>query len=1097
MNKGVVGEPFEKYVFDQISNRQKLQGKGLDSKRTTEDINYLNNRNAWVKLASSVLVEDTSIDGSNVENGKQRLIDLGVSDPEVYMNDELAKRFILFNGTQELHKNGNATSYTVREGIAKTKESLNNIFSPNAYGLGGSNQGIQPMPGIESVNVECVNRGSIRKATVNLKVYNKVQFHIIELLYLRLGFSMLLEWGWDKYLYQDEKNNVSVENMGNTLTENFWFNDVTCNDITQSQIIEEIEVYRRKYQGNYDGFYGKVVNYSWNFNKDGSYDITLDLITVGDVIESLKINTPSNLNLYPSKNEEGEEVELDGEFEGFEGSNIIDVAGANAIGEFLYNQIKSFSNSVDFYKLDGKFASIDQENDIGTQWFYKYAKFSEEPQYKYYVRFGRLLEFIETDILPSISNTENNVGEVICSIDNSISSKYKNFPNQISINPKVCLIPPNIKGYEYDDLEIGLIKDKSGENVSLIDLFHKTMLGGNNVTYYQKGVGTITDIYLNFEFVASQLSQNLDKDENLFLYKFLEGICNGINNALGSVNKIQPIIDEDKRVKFIDESLSFDEVYPEEAKKTKEVELEIYGYNQKSKTSNFVKDISFQTKLGPEIATTISIGATAEGNNTKTVDGTSFSKWNDGLKDKFNRFVSSPPNRKNTSERERQRQKQELAKHFDANSGFFDINTPALALNFAASKLGILKGKAAYNITYEISYKNKTFLAASKESFIAQGLKHLQEIKNNDGVLLDEDGLPTQIPTWDFYLSNSLGGKINQTLYLKNNRVGKAQTKNRFTDEDIRYFELNDGFISNGIQLYKEYIKTYYQKIYNKIQQASGTIGFIPITLDITAEGISGIKIYQKLNIRQEFLPPQYPKALKFLITKVNHEISGNNWNTKLGTITTSNIDHEEVIKYEKEYLKQSKSSDFNFVNTYSEDNKNRINPRNLKIDTRGLEEIKKWEAFRDKAYDDLNPNTKLTANTPIEGELTVGYGFTKNIIPDLKWDTTLNEVEASNILNEKITLYEDIVRSQIKVDLTQNEFNALVSIVYNSGELGNTSNGKPTPLLENLNKGKYFEASEIIPQYRLTSGGKILNGLINRRKSEQNLFLSDEFRST
>jgi len=216
------------------------------------------------------------------------------------MSDELAKSFILFNGTQELNRN--SSSYTVREGIAKTESALNNIFSSNAYGLGGSNQGIQPMPGIESVNIDCVNRGSIRKATVVLKVYNRVQFHIIELLYLRLGFTMLLEWGWDKYLYQDKDSNVGVENMGNTLTEDFWFTDNTCGDITQSNIIDEIDKYRKKYQGNYDGFYGKVTNYSWDFNKDGSYNITLDLITIGDVIESLKINLPSPTSTSNIKN---------------------------------------------------------------------------------------------------------------------------------------------------------------------------------------------------------------------------------------------------------------------------------------------------------------------------------------------------------------------------------------------------------------------------------------------------------------------------------------------------------------------------------------------------------------------------------------------------------------------------------------------------------------------------------------------------------------------------------------------------------------------------------------------------------------------------
>jgi hypothetical protein len=38
---------------------------------------------------------------------------------------------------------------------------------------------------------------------------------------------------------------------------------------------------------------GKVTNFTWKFNDDGSYDIELNLVGLGDIIESLKINTAS------------------------------------------------------------------------------------------------------------------------------------------------------------------------------------------------------------------------------------------------------------------------------------------------------------------------------------------------------------------------------------------------------------------------------------------------------------------------------------------------------------------------------------------------------------------------------------------------------------------------------------------------------------------------------------------------------------------------------------------------------------------------------------------------------------------------------------
>lgn len=923
MTGNVVGEPFDQYVFNQIKNRQNLQGKGFDLTRSTQDINYLNNRNAWVKLASSVLVENTSVTTNEPlkTDGEQRLIDLGIPNPKNYMGDKLAKSFILFNGTQELNKTGNSSSYTVREGIAKTESALNNIFSPNAYGLGGSNQGIQPMPGIESVNIDCVNRGSIRKATVVLKVYNRVQFHIIELLYLRLGFTMLLEWGWDKYLHQDKDSNVGVRNMGNTLTEDFWFTDNTCGDITQSDIINEIEDYREEYQGNYDGFYGKVTNYSWDFNKDGSYNITLDLVTIGDVIESLKINTPSSLSdssikELDKKIEEGKK--LSGNLLGLESSKIIDVSTSNIIGSFLYLKIKNYENDTkDFIKISNEFLSFDDQSfneslannnqqgqTIKPPTPYLQLNNQIPNKFKFYIRFGDFLNFIKREVLNKQYNQQDDIFlENILDIRTDKDHLYKRYPNQISINPKICLVPPNIKDKNINKNQLGKLKEKN-----LVKALNKSLKLEEGL--YTQKTGALMDIYLNVEFISSQILENTDKDENLFLFKFLEGICDGINNSLGTLNKIQPIIDKDKIVKFIDETLSFEEVYSKEDKKREEVNLEIYGYNVKNNTSNFVKDISFKTKLGPEIASTISIGATAEGNNTQTIDGTSFSKWNNGLKDKFNRVINSPTLQKL---QELNKRKEDLRKIYNEN--FKSLNSePYIKYNKKEFK-GKKYGEVPTNIT-SIS-QNKSGFSASKrrnaspsdageDNFIEDALLWDQEVKSFNVRELDKNGFPIGLYLWDHYLVNCFGGNIKVNI-IENNKI---ESKNiTIETKDIRYFELNDSFISKGIQLYKEYIKNYYQTVYNKIQQPSSTIGFIPVTFDITTEGLSGVKIYQKLNIRQEFLPPQYPKALKFLITKVNHEISNNNWDTKLTTISTSNIDPEKVEEYEKEVIKKNTPS--------------------------------------------------------------------------------------------------------------------------------------------------------------------------------------------
>ena len=303
----VIGEEFKPYVFDQINIRQSLNGAGgvgNPLSRSPQILNFLNTRNTWVKMASGVALTD-KIKDKNLPEGsrgldrlknisKDLLTSNGDLDLTKYNTTGLAKNFVLFNTLSNLNfkneTNKEFSNYTFRSGIQKSQQSWLDVDS--SYGLGGTAMGLQPTPGIIDVSVDCVNRGSIRKATVTLKAFNKFQFSLIEMLYLRLGYTMMLEWGWDKYAVK-ENDGYIIKDTENTIIEDVWFKDISP---TQTQMISTIETYRDKYQGNYDGFFGKVNNFTWNFNPDGSYDITINLITVGDVIESLKVNSSAPLS---------------------------------------------------------------------------------------------------------------------------------------------------------------------------------------------------------------------------------------------------------------------------------------------------------------------------------------------------------------------------------------------------------------------------------------------------------------------------------------------------------------------------------------------------------------------------------------------------------------------------------------------------------------------------------------------------------------------------------------------------------------------------------------------------------------------------------
>lgn len=95
---------------------------------------------------------------------------------------------------------------------------------------------------------------------------------------------------------------------------------------------------------------------------------------------------------------------------------------------------------------------------------------------------------------------------------------------------------------------------------------------------------------------------------------------------------------------------------------------------------------------------------------------------------------------------------------------------------------------------------------------------------------------------------------------------------------------------------------------------------------------------------------------------------------------------------------------------------------------------------------------------------------------------TIKTELDAINALASDLTVYEKIVSSKIKVTLTQNQFDALVSYTYNTGgsqTLFNMINKKADP----ADIKKWFETKYI------TGGGKVLPGLVRRRKAEAELY--------
>jgi lysozyme len=145
-----------------------------------------------------------------------------------------------------------------------------------------------------------------------------------------------------------------------------------------------------------------------------------------------------------------------------------------------------------------------------------------------------------------------------------------------------------------------------------------------------------------------------------------------------------------------------------------------------------------------------------------------------------------------------------------------------------------------------------------------------------------------------------------------------------------------------------------------------------------------------------------------------------------------------------------------------------------MHISLNGIDLIRNFESLRLNAYDDG------------VGVWTIGYGTTKypNDIRVKKGDVcTLDQAKA--YMQHDLKKFEWAVNNAVNVPINQNQFDALVSLAYNIGPTA----FKESTLVKRLNEKNYKAAADQFGLW-VNARGKRLQGLVNRRKIEMELFL-------
>jgi hypothetical protein len=553
-------DTFKDGVRYQIKARQEAINE-----RTPSAIQYYNSRTAWIRMTSAV--------------------DVGND------NGALAKSYVLLGGT--LYDN------QLRSGVGT---SLSNAYSTVTPSGNYSNRlGIRPMPGITSVNVKSRGAyGSLRDVTVSFQCWDIRQLEELELLYMRPGYSVLVEWGWAPYL----NNNKGLE-------QNIAFEDILTKGKTKEQIWKNIFEKASK-TGNYEGHYGIIKNYNWSARPDGGYDCSTTIVSIGEILESLKVNFGTTTTQAATS---GIFNVLDSSYFGKDtlitkaySENII----AGICAELHEIGVKTITTSKTEGKLNN-YTLFRYDIEISGKSEESTTIVSDAAQI--YIPLKDFLDILNTKVTLQDSNSGEAIAKL--SVDSGDNSDGGPTPllcvgdiHQISTDPTICLI----KNPAWESPQVlGLEDIASNSDFTTI----KEIITALSQPYWsddwkKSQLAIIGNIYINVAYVYSIAtsvnveSQDKKEKNDIALFDLLKTLLIGISTAIGNTSTFEIFLDSsDGKARIID--INYTGNRDEDWKKITEVPIELQN------TKSIVRSYKLESQIYPEQTAIIAIGAQAQG----------------------------------------------------------------------------------------------------------------------------------------------------------------------------------------------------------------------------------------------------------------------------------------------------------------------------------------------------------------------------------------------------------------------------------------------------------------------------------------------------
>lgn len=643
-----------------------------------------NQKQCVIRLSSMVdLMEDINLD-------------LGGSTFESYKGETFARNFILEGGVlSDFSRNDtNGRQITrkleeVRGGFPSSKKGVNLSYGDPSIASdprGGSDgYGAVPKPGIVDANIRTKSAyGSLREAKVNFVCHNLRQLEILELLYMRPGYPVLMEWGWSPFI----NNEGNVVNTFDSMSDNDWFWNDGSNKMNQQFIQEEIVKRKKTFNGNYDGFIGFITNFSYTARPDGGFNCSTELISMGEALDSLKIPNVSFSSIEISENDEQKDLQSHQSSLGLLLKDL-NYYNTNAVEE-ASNYYTSGSNRYEVNNigdLQDKFQNIINESTsrihkvLGSRETSEYfilknqiISNTNEPESNTsriqstvgYIRWDGLADLINEYVIPTNEKGQkflkietnryvspsNNTNSNNFSLDPLLYCTYTDIDKQImdvSCDPNVCILPHQFSQFKNDEVAHTLgqrIRSLFlGYSLSNWKIFSTAFTAESAATDYTfngaEGFEKFKDYEINLEtaerriggiFISIDMLNNIFKNiknEKNTLGNFLKKLWDQINEQCPMHNFVLRIDQEFSNIIQI-----MDLPIPAYDLRTTELDYDKLFEFRVHSNDTIVREFKYDTQIPDALKATIAINAQS-GATADDIDSVTFAAFNRSIKSRL------------------------------------------------------------------------------------------------------------------------------------------------------------------------------------------------------------------------------------------------------------------------------------------------------------------------------------------------------------------------------------------------------------------------------------------------------------------------------